>query len=310
MKILALGPEGTNGHEAATRVMRQTAASSNPTIELCDSHAVIFERVEQEPCIAVVPIENSIEGHVTDTVKGFWLKRPLNWPGIVSILGELELPIEHVLVARPGMTPDANTPVLSHPQALGQCRENLQRLGLVNQVSTKSTAGAGKIVATDDQHARSAALVPPLAVKVYGLNVVHENMGDMPNNVTRFHVLGHTGGWPPTGDCKTALIVWLRDMPHALHNVTWAIGAAGANMSSMQFLSLGTPGRCAFYVEFNEHKGTKEGSAIMQRLQTVTDRVLWLGSFLSGKSTLERNYSATRGYYHKGEWYSEGRMPK
>ncbi len=294
MKILALGPAGTNGHQAASSIMRLMPESARPEIELCDSHATIFRRVIKEQCVAVVPIENSGEGGlVTDTVRGFWLKRPIGWSG-TSVIGEITLPIEHVLAMRPGEVLLPTTPVLSHPQALAQCRENLKDLCLIRFVPTNSTAGAGEMVARDNQHGLSAALVSPFAAIVYRLEVIKPHMEDVPGNTTRFHVLGHSE-WPPTADCKTALIVWMHDVPLALHNVTWAIGAAGANMSSMEVLRLGTPGKCAFYVEFNEHVGTREGKNIMKRLETVTDRVLWLGSFPQEQSIRERDFGAAQG---------------
>lgn len=292
MKILALGPEGTNGHEAATRVIKQITEASRPEIELCDSHAIVFERASKELCLGIVPIENSIAGLVADTIHGFWLQRPIGWSG-TSVLGEVELPIEHVLVMRQGALFGANTPVLSHPQALSQCRENLQQLGLNNLIPTKSTAGAGKLIATDEQHANFAALVPPFAARVYGLQILKSHMEDVSGNTTRFHVLGYSL-WPPTCDCKTALIFWTQDRPRALMNALWAISADNVNMSSIHSLPLGTPGHYAFYVEFNEHAETKEGVAIMERLKTVTDRVLWLGSFPQEQSVLERNYGSAQ----------------
>lgn len=286
MKVFALGPVGTNGHEAACIALYKSKVVKPETaieqIQLCRSHDEVFERAIDEKGYAVVPVENSISGLVEDTVHGFWLRCGLQ-PAI-TVIGEVSLSIEHVLVTRYTMqytgTIGGNTPVLSHPQALNQCRSGLQRLGLTNLVPTRSTAEAGALVAHDDEHAHSAALLSPFAAQKYELKVQYSHMEDKSGNTTRFHILGHHE-WPVGDDCKTALVFWTENKPRAMTNAVWAISAEGADMSSFHSLSLGRPGHFAFYVEFNEHLRTTEGTRIMNRLKTVTSRILRLGSFPS-----------------------------
>lgn len=286
MKVFALGPVGTNGHEAAclalykSRIAKLEAAIEE--IQLCRSHDEVFERAIDEKGYAVVPVENSTSGLVADTIHGFWLRCGLQ--SAITVIGEVSLPIEYVLVTRYSMrytgALDVNTPVLSHPQALSQCRGNLQELGLTNLIPARSTAEAGALVAHDDKHAHSAALITPFAAQRYGLKDLCPHMEDKIGNTTRFHILGHNE--LPVGDnCKTALIFWTENKPRAMANAAWAISAEGADMSSFHSLPLGTPGHFAFYVEFNEHLRTLEGTRIMNRLKTVTSRILRLGSFPS-----------------------------
>lgn len=279
--VLALGPVGTYGHEAANRVIHTLPPDKSQSelaverIILCGSHAEVFERITSEDCYCVVPIENSTAGLVEDTVRGFWLKQA-NIP--VSVLGEVLIPIEHVLVMRHGEKLNAKTPVLSHPQALSQCREHLQRLSIEKTVATKSTAGAAELIVNDETWAHAAALVSLFAAERYKLNILADHMEDIRGNSTRFHILGRSF-CPPAENCKTALIFWTQDKPRAMANAIWAISADDANLSSFHSIPLGISGMFAFYVEFDEHLGTAKGKDIVARLNTVTEDVLYLGSF-------------------------------
>jgi prephenate dehydratase len=282
MKMFALGPVGTNGHEAASLVLHKLGGAKSEAaieqIQLCRSHVEVFRRAVEETGYAVVPIENSISGLVADTIHGFWLQHK-SQPAI-TVLGEISLPIAHVLVTRYAKMFDTSMSVLSHPQALSQCRENLEWLGLTNLVPTRSTAEAGALVAHDDRYAHSAALISPFAAQRYQLKVHRLHMEDTRSNTTRFHVLGHSE-WPVGDNCKTALIFWTENKPRAMVNAVWAISADGADMSSFHSLPLGVPGQFAFYVEFDEHEKSPKGKDIMDRLKTVTSRILRLGSFPS-----------------------------
>ena len=276
MKIYALGPAGTNGHEAACRVLQRSPAGSQPEIRFCDSHAEIFERVVTEECCAVVPIENSSAGLVEET-KRFWLQLDMRSAIALHVIGEITLPIRHVLAVRRDLSTKP-TQVLSHPQALAQCREHLLRYELANLLPTASTAGAGKLVAEDEKYATCGALVSPFAADIYRLWVLREHMEDHRGNSTRFHVLGRTA-CPPVGACRTAMLFWLKNAPRALMNAMWAIGVDGVNMTTIHSLPLGDSGRYAFYVEFDEHADTERGKNVMQRLETVVERLFLLGSY-------------------------------
>jgi len=183
------------------------------------------------------------------------------------------------------------TPVLSHPQALAQCSESLKSLGLIRSVPTNSTAGAGEMVAREDRHGLSAAIVSPFASTVYRLQVIKNHMEDIRGNVTRFHLLGHRP-CPVMDGGKTALIFWTKDQPGALWSALGAIATNGVNMTSVHSLPLGTPGEYAFYIEFDEHSRTRKGFDIMEKLTNSADRILWLGSFPQESAILERKVQA------------------
>lgn len=294
MKILALGPAGTNGHEAAHQLLRWIndgsftipgeANPSNISIELCDSHPDVFRRAVDENHYCVVPIE-SMRGAVDDTVRDFWLKYPFDRTTIM-VIGEVSVPIEHVLVMRQGMELNPSTPVLSHPQAITQCRESLRSLGLTNFIPTNSTSGGGRMVAEDDRHGFSAALVSPFAASIYRLQVIKGHMEDARGGVTRFHLLGHHP-CPAMEGGKTALIFRAENVPGAVYKAIEPIAEAGVDMTTFHSIQL-TPGEYAFYLEFNEHAKTTKGFEIMGKIVRATDRILWLGSFPQERTVLER----------------------
>lgn len=275
--LYALGPKGTNGHEAAC-LMRNRMKGDSPDILMCESHTDVFRHVLDESCFGVVPVENNTRGLVDDTIIDFWMNNLLDRKKSVYVVGEAYLPVHHVLATRPGVEITKDTPVLSHPQALAQCRNNLKRLGLSSLVPVNSTARGGVMIATESKHALSAAILSPFAAKIWNLQILQDHMEDHPGNGTRFHLLGDKSCSPTGKDC-TAMIFWAKHRPRALSNALWAIGVDGVNMTSIHSIALGAREEYAFYVEFEEHIYSKVGQAIMKRFDTVTDHSLWLGSY-------------------------------
>jgi chorismate mutase/prephenate dehydratase len=244
------------------------------------SHADVFTTMTAEAgngMRAVVPVENSIEGLVRDTIRDFWMKQTEPLP--FSVVGEIFLPIQHCLLAPPGVKLGEIQQVLSHPQALGQCRVRLQELlPQAETVTTKSTAGAAALVATDPRYASAAALAGPIAAEAYGLHVLRDHMEDDPCNTTVFHVLGKEPA-APTGRDRTAVICWVPDIVGKIATITTAIAQEGVSMSSLHSLPLGGLRQYAFYLEFDEHVSVERGQRILQKLQIESVRVCVLGSF-------------------------------
>lgn len=280
MKIYALGPEGTYGHEAAQKLCYRRTGFTSAVPLFMASHADVFTAVLATASMGIVAVENSIEGYVAETIRGFWLKQQKQ-PGIL-VVGELTLPIRHCLMARVKNIPKPGSRVLSHPQALGQCREHLatwNSVGALASYPTSSTAHAARLVAMDVAHAEDYAIASHFAAAVYGLEVLEADFGDLPGNATRFHVLG-TQIPPPTGRDRTAMVFWLPNQPRRLVRALIAIaGENGINMSSLHSLPLGDKGKFAFYVEFEEHIHSEHGRQVLQELEKVTERILLLGSY-------------------------------
>ncbi|MBC7324768.1 MAG: prephenate dehydratase, partial [Moorella sp. (in: Bacteria)] len=120
MKIGYLGPPGTFSEMAARRYLEGTQGAEMVSLP---SLAGIFLAVEKgELDEGILPLENSTEGSVTQTLDLLAHRFPL-----VKIKGELVLPVTHQLLVRPGVALKEVQQVLSHPQALAQCRSFLER---------------------------------------------------------------------------------------------------------------------------------------------------------------------------------------
>ena len=271
MNIIALGPEGTNGHSVALRAQALYTADSSASIEFVDTNDGVLKRVGQGLDLGVVPIENGWEGWVREVVR-YWLgtgKKP-------CVIGEVHVPIVHQLLAHPSVTDISQIrAVISHPQALGQCMGMLESFGIAETIAEKSTALAAKKVASGELKPDVAALAAPIAGQVYGLNVLKNHMEDDRENTTRFHVVGAKPRLP-SGNDKTALLFFTQNKPRALVS---ALGCIETNMLTIHSIPRGQIGVFAFYVEFDGHMLDTEGRNTMKRLEKVTDNRIVLGSF-------------------------------
>jgi prephenate dehydratase len=277
MKMIALGPGGTYGHEASeiTIPIIQKRLSSN--IDLCfgTSNTEVLEAATNQRCLALVPIENSSAGLVAGVVKGFWLRHK---KAPIHVIGEVELPIYHNLLVQPWVDDVSEIDeVLTHEQALEQCVATLSAMGIRKKTPVSSTAGAAHQVSLCGLR-NVAAIASAFAGRTYGLKTLKDDMADSNGNATRFHILGPTK-CAPTGQDRTAMIFWLPHMPRALANATWAISCEGADMSTIHSIPLGTFGKIAMYCELDQHCDTDAGRRIFDRLRTVTDGITVLGSY-------------------------------
>ena len=178
--ILYLGPEGTHSHEAVLRRFGPKAK-----LVPCLSHHEIFSRLcaarARPRPLAIVPVENSSEGPVTQTLD------QLADHAAVGILDSFSLPVPQHLMALPGTQLAGIRRVCSHPQVLGQCRATLARLlPRAELVPDSSTAVAAGRAAQDPE---TAAIASDAAAKIHRLAVLRKNMQDSRHNVTRFFTL-------------------------------------------------------------------------------------------------------------------------
>lgn len=275
MKILCLGPAGTYGHEAATIAAKRLKRESLE-IEFCQRNVDVIRRVDSEECYGVVPVENSTAGLVPDIVKDFWLEQSTD--SLVCVVGEIQIAVSHnLLVHSSTRSMGEIIKVISHPQALAQCRTKLARFGLKKFEAVDSTALAARYASEPLVYPNIAAISSRFAAEFYGLKMIAECIEDSPGNSTRFHILGSDENQKPTGNDRTAVLFWIPNRPGALLS---ALGTMWrVNMSSIHSIPLGTPSAYAFYCEFDEHKFSDVGGEVLLGLEKLTDRLLVLGSY-------------------------------
>ena len=192
-RIAFLGPTGTYTEEAALLYQPQADLQPFPSIPAVGS--AVSSGITDE---GVVPIENSLEGSVN-----FTLDLLISQAGL-SVLNEIVVPIDHYLFAMPGIKPADVKVIYSHPQALAQCKEYLERcFPSTQQMASLSTVAA---VADMRQSAVPAASISPRRAGELNQDVViiGRDIQDSANNVTRFVVLA-AQDHEPTGRDKTSI---------------------------------------------------------------------------------------------------------
>jgi prephenate dehydratase len=199
----------------------------------CASFEDVFAAVDTgEADLAMIPIDNSLAGRVAD-IHHFLPTSELH------IIGEHFLRIEFALMAIPGTTTESLATVHSHVHALGQCRKVIRELGLT-PVIAGDTAGAAREIA-DAQDPTQAALAPPLAAQIYGLEILREEVEDEDHNTTRFVVLSrdYVPAPPDAGPVVTSFIFNVRNLPAALYKALGGFATNGVNMTKLESYMVG-----------------------------------------------------------------------
>jgi len=254
-----LGPAGTYTEQAAMN--HYAAATLVPFASITSTASAVLEGEADQ---AIVPIENSLEGSVNQT-----LDILIDRTGLF-IRYELVLPIDHCLMTRPGTPTDALDVIFSHPQALAQCRRFLQEkypeTELVASLSTSASVSemsASRFVAAAIANQRSAEL--------YGADIVHRGIQDDPNNATRFVVLAKTDH-APTGADKTSICFDFKDdAPGILSSVLGEFAERGINMAKIE--SRPTRKSLGRYIFLVDLEGHRQDEALMEALDTVERQV-------------------------------------
>ena len=264
LRVAYLGPEFTFSHLAAIERFGQSAELV-PVATI----AAAFDEVERGHAeFGVVPMENSTDGRVSDTLDCFSRSH-------VRICGELPLRIHHCLLGT-GKRDEVRT-VYSKPQPLSQCRNWLARhLPNADPREVASTAEAAKR-ARDD--ASAAAVASAQAGVNYGLPVLVANIEDNPDNVTRFAVIS-TSTSPRTGRDKTSLMLEITHQPGALADAMAIFKRNKLNMTWIESYPIpGSRGRYLFFVEFEGHQDDPPARRAIATLTKNSLRLELLGSY-------------------------------
>jgi chorismate mutase/prephenate dehydratase len=236
----------------------------------CPTISQVFEAVSSGFAeFGVVPIENSTEGGVNQTVDELLLRN-------LRIQGEIELEIAQCLL---GLALDLSKieRVASHPQGLAQCRRWLaEHLPHAEQVASLSTTAAAREAAHDPQ---LAAISSALAGELNGLQVIRASIQDSAENATRFVVIAERDS-PQTGHDKTSLVFSTAHSRGALRQALEIFDRAGINLSRIE--SRPAPGRRWEYVFLTDLEGHRNDPAIagaLTELERYCSMVRVLGSY-------------------------------
>ena len=260
MRVAYLGPPGTFSDEAVGRCELVAGAERRDYPSIPD----VFDAMARgEADVALVPIENSLEGSVGATLDLLFQRAGL------KIKRELHLPVRQNLLARPGLGLGDVRRVLSIPIALAQCQGFLRaRLPGVPHEHTPSTAEAARRAA---ELPDAAAVGSRAAAERYGLEVLAAAIQDADDNVTRFVLLSREDE-KPTGRDRTSIAFTLdRDRPGGLYEVLGELATRQINLSKIESRpSKQALGHYVFFIDFEGHRAEPKGA---EALAGVLERV-------------------------------------
>ena len=267
-----LGPAGTFTEAALSQVPEAQGKNWRSVNNVGEALADV---VEGRSVAAMIAIENSIEGGVSATQDALALIPDLR------IIGEYLVPVNFVLVARPGTTLADVKVVNAHPVAYAQTHlwldANLPDHGHLPATSNV-TAAASLLEST----VAEAAIAPPGITNHHDLTVLAENIGDNPNAVTRFVLVSRTVAVPPrTGSDKTSIIAELPDdRAGALLEMLEQFATRGVNMSLLESRPIGDAlGRYRFVIDLDGHILDERVADALLGLKRFSPSVIFLGSY-------------------------------
>jgi prephenate dehydratase len=258
------GPAGTNTEVAALRLYDGIELVPMPTITAV-ARAVQAGDVDA----GVVPIENSLQGTITDTVD------ELIHDAGLAVCAEVVLPIEHCLMVAPGVERSAIRVIYSHPQSLGQCRRYLE----ANFPSARTEAALSNATAVETimKTPESAAIGPARAADIYGAQILERGIEDSRVNKTRFIALAAEGA-TPTGDDKTSIAFAVaHDRPGTLVSVLHEFSDRAINMTKIESRPSGE--ELGVYIFLVDIEGHREEPMIAQALAAVKEQAAYFKIF-------------------------------
>jgi prephenate dehydratase len=271
MKIAYQGEPGAFSEAAARRV--------DPDAPLipCRSFDEVFDTVQAgAAACGVLPIENSIGGSIHRNYD-LLLERSL------PIVGEVELPVVHHLLALPGATLDGLRRVYSHPQGLAQCERFLRTLTNVEIIATYDTAGSAKMVA-DAKMLDAGAIASARAGEVFGLQSLAASVQDFDDNITRFLVVG-AAPLPNRAPDKTSIVFSLPNEPGSLFKALSVFALRGISLTKLESRPIpGRPWEYLFYVDLAAARDEVHCARALAHLGEFAPLLRTLGTYASWKT--------------------------
>ena len=264
-KLVAFqGEHGAYGEVAARRLV--SGGAYIPCLEFTD----VFRGVEDGHLdLGVVPVENSLEGAVTQVNDLLTTTR-------LKVIGEVKVSVRHCLLATRDTDYREIRLVYSHPQALAQCREFLMR----NRLEARpyyDTAGAAKMLARENPKA-AGAIASNLCAELYDLEIIKEGIEDGPANMTRFLLLATEAR--QNGGQKTSIVFATPHEAGRLFAVLKHFAEADINLTRIASMPLRSdPNNYCFFLDFEGAASDPKVAAVLEKMKALTISMKFLGSY-------------------------------
>ncbi len=273
-KIIYLGPKGSYCEIAKNNFLKHLNMYSLEQ-EYFPTVKNIIKYTEKHPdTCGVIPIENSIEGVVRETMDNLLTVDDET----LQITAETVIPVNHCLISK---NSDINKikKVISHPQALAQCQSYLQKTFGTNteQIEKSSTSRAAQeLTDLSDEY---AAIANAANAKIYGLNVLAENINDEPDNKTRFVFISREKT-QPTGFDKTSIAFATKNTAGALVKVLNVFDSMSINLLYIDSRpSKKNLGEYVFFLDFEGHIEEEKTKRVLDLIKLNTNYIKILGSY-------------------------------
>ena len=259
--IAYLGPEGSFTHQAA----ESRFGAMSAYLPIASIKGVFREVANKKAKFGVIPIENSSNGIVSDTITCL---SEYN----LKVIAEVMVDIHHCLATACDNVKQIKK-IYSKDIAFEQCHNFLADLGLdeIELVPVESTAKAAKLAVEEPN---CAAICSHVGAKMYNLPILFENIEDKGNNRTRFLIISDFENGQ-SGDDKTSILVQLPNEHGALVGFLNDFDEAGINLTKIKSHIVG--GVSTFFIDFNGHKNDSNVASIFERHK---ESIKFLGSYV------------------------------
>lgn len=296
-----LGPEGTFSEAALRSLPAAQGVERVPCVSVADALDAVRRG---DVAAALVPLENSVEGSVAETLD------ELATGDALQIVREVQLSVSFALLVRPGTALADVATVTTIPHAEAQVRGWLRRtLPTARFIAASSTADGARAVAAGEA---DAAVAAPLAAEHYRLETLADDIADTAGAVTRFVLVALPGSPPPpTGADRTSLVAFIADdHPGALLEVLTELAVRGVNLTRIESRPTGDGlGRYCFSMDAEGHIAHARVAEALAALRRLCADVRFLGSYPSadGSAPIERRGTSDEDFADADAWVAHQR---
>ena len=268
LRVAYTGTEGAFAHIACQNLYPEAIKISYSDFKSA------YRAVESGECdICVLPVENSYNGEVGQVTD-------LMFSGTLYVNGMYELAVTQDLLTVPGATLADIKKIVSHPQALGQCRDYIRRMGFKTEEYSNTALAAEYVARLGDPSV--AAIASKEAAEIFGLNVLDHDINSQRNNTTRFAVFSRVSNAPSAqgADLHSILLFTVRNEAGSLAKALDVIGSFGFNMRTLRSRPMKELlWEYYFYVETEGNIQSERGQSLLEELGQFCDKLKFAGTY-------------------------------